>query len=340
MQIIRRNTQYAIRNTRITLAHGNGGRLMHELIERFRLKLSNRILDEMADAAEFNINKNRFAFSTDSYVVKPLFFPGGDIGKLAVYGTVNDLAVKGAKPLFMSVAFIIEEGLEISVLDKIIESVKKASGKAKVQVVTGDVKVVEKGSADKIFINTSGLGFIDSKHSIGTKAKAGDIIIINGEIAEHGIAILNARENLGFRSKIKSDCANINFEIKRCLKVSKRISVMRDPTRGGLATTLNEIAKASNLGIEVYEKDIPIKTSVKKMCDILGFDPLYIANEGKFVSFVSKNDASRVRSAIGKKARIIGEVVKSHRKEVHLKTTIGSSRILPMLESDQLPRIC
>jgi len=325
----------------VTLAHGNGGKLMHELIEKLRIKFSNSILNEMADAAELNIKKGKLAFSTDSYVIKPLFFPGGDIGKLAVCGTVNDISMRGAKPLFISLAFIIEEGLEIALLEKIADSIKKASEYAKVKIVTGDIKVVEKGSADKLFINTSGLGvIIHPERSIGKAAKENDVIIINGSIAEHGITVLNAREKLGFISGIKSDCCTLNLEVEKCLAASKKISVMRDPTRGGLATTLNEIAKTSNLGIEIYEKDIPIKTSVKKMCDALGFDPLYIANEGKFVCFVNENDASHVKRALGKQSRIIGKVVKSHKKEVYLKTEIGSSRILPLLESDQFPRIC
>lgn len=323
----------------ITLAHGNGGRLMHELIERLRVKFSNRILDEVADAAELIVDRKKLAFSTDSYVVRPLFFPGGDIGKLAVSGTVNDIAMKGARPLFISLAFIIEEGLELAVLEKVAESIKKTVKKSGVKVVTGDVKVVEKGKADRLFINTSGIGVIAGK-GIGVRAKPGDEIIINGPIAEHGMAILNAREKFGFISAIKSDCRNLNFEVGRCLNASENISVMRDPTRGGLATTLNEIADSSNLGIEVCEKAIPIKPSVKKMCDILGFDPLYVANEGKFVCFVKAEDAAKVRRAMGRRARIIGNVVTSHRKEVHLKTELGVSRILPMLESDQLPRIC
>jgi hydrogenase expression/formation protein HypE len=325
----------------ITLAHGNGGRLMHELIRGLRIKFSNRILDETADAAELSIKSKRLAFSTDSYVIKPLFFPGGDIGKLAVCGTINDISMKGAKPLFISLAFIIEEGLELSIVEKITDSIKDASKKAKVKVVTGDIKVVEKGASEGIFINTSGIGVIRGKaRSIGVKAKAGDAIVINGPVAEHGMAVLNAREKFGFVSRMKSDCRNLNFEVELCLRASKNISVMRDPTRGGLATTLNEIALSSNLGIEVSERDIPIKSNVKKMCDILGFDPLYVANEGKFVCFVNEKDASKVKRAMGKDARIIGKAVAGHKKAVHLKTELGSSRILPMLESDQLPRIC
>ena len=330
-----------MKDKRITLAHGNGGRLMHGLIELLRIKFSNKTLDEMADAAELRVNKNRLAFSTDSFVVKPIFFPGADIGELAVYGTVNDISMKGARPLFISLALIIEEGLEMSILEKIASSIRKASRKARVTVVTGDLKVVERGACDKIFINTSGIGVIENKNTrVGTRAKKGDVIIINGGIAEHGMAILNARENFGFDSSIKSDCQNLNFEVEKALEVSKNISVMRDPTRGGLATTLSEIADASNLGIEIDEMDIPIKKSVKNLCDVLGFDPLYIANEGKFVCFVKEKDAIKVKKAIGPKAKIIGKVTSSHKKEVYLKTKIGSSRILPMLETDQLPRIC
>ena len=326
---------------RITLAHGNGGRLMHELIERLRLKFSNKILDEKTDAAELRILKGRIAFSTDSFVVKPLFFPGGDIGKLAVFGTVNDLSMKGARPLFISLAFIIEEGLEFSLLERIAQSIKEASKQAKVEIVTGDIKVVERGSADKIFINTSGIGLITYPGKpIGACARINDVIVLNGPIAEHGMAVFQAREKFGFISDIKSDCCPLNFDVERCLTASRHISVLRDPTRGGLATTLNEIAQASNLGVEIYEKYIPIKPSVKKMCAILGFDPLYIANEGKFVCFVKGKDASKVKQVLAKGARIIGRVVSKHRREVYVHTEIGSSRILPMLEFDQLPRIC
>ena len=326
---------------KITLAHGNGGKLMHELIERLRLKFSNNILDEMTDAAEIDTKNKKIAFSTDSYVVNPLFFPGGDIGSLAVFGTVNDVSMKGARPLFMSLAFIIEEGLEFSVFDRIVKSIKDASKKSRVKIVTGDIKVVEKNAADKLFINTSGIGVIERAHvKISSKSKPGDAIIINGAIAEHGMAILNARENLGFRSAIKSDSRNLNFEVEKCICASRRISVMRDPTRGGLATALNEIAGSSDAGIEIYESEIPIKRSVKKMCDILGLDPLYIANEGKFLCFVDEKDASKVKKVMDKNARIIGRVVSAHRGEVRLRTTLGPSRIIPALVSDQLPRIC
>lgn len=325
----------------ITLAHGNGGRLMHELVEELRLSFSNRFLDELSDAAELKVPAKRLAFSTDSYVVKPLFFPGGDIGKLSVCGTVNDISMKGAKPLFISLAFIIEEGLEFKVFKRIVKSIKEAAKKAGVLVVTGDLKVVEKGAADKIYINTSGIGIIeDNRTRIGPKARQQDLILINGPIAEHGLCIFNEREDLGFKLKIRSDCTNLNFVVEKCLKASKRISIMRDPTRGGLATTLNEIARHSDLGIEIDAKKIPIMPAVKKMCDILGFDPLYIANEGKFVCFVNASDVKSVKHAMGKSAAIIGRVTDSHKREVILNTDIGSKRILPILEIDQLPRIC
>jgi len=330
-----------INTDKITLAHGNGGRLMHEAIKKFRLTFSNRVLKDISDAAEFSIKGARLAFSTDSYVIKPLFFPGGDIGKLAVYGTVNDISMKGAKPLFISVAFIIEEGLEWSIVEKIVRSIKKAADISDVMIATGDMKVVERGAVDKIFINTAGIGVINHPAvNISSKAKSGDIIIINGAIAEHGMAIFTAREKLNFKSSIKSDCSNLNFITERCVSKSKNISVMRDLTRGGLAQAMNEIADSSNLGIEISQKDIPIKPNVKKICDVLGFDPLYIANEGKFVSFVEKKDADRVKKAMGPGARIIGRVTAKHKKEVYLTTEIGSSRILAMLEKDQLPRIC
>jgi hydrogenase expression/formation protein HypE len=326
---------------KITLAHGNGGRLMQELVDRLRQKFSNPILDEMTDAAEMNLSTSRVAFTTDSFVVKPLFFPGGDIGQLAVYGTVNDLAMKGSRPLYLSLAFIIEEGLAFSVFDKITQSIKMAAQRAQVQIVTGDIKVVEKGAADEIFINTSGLGVIEKGQAvISARAREGDVIIINGPIAEHGLAIFEAREKLGFSSRIKSDCGPLNHVIQRCLKVSKNIHVLRDPTRGGVATVLHEIVHSSKLGIEIDSQAIPVRRDVKNMCDILGFDPLYIANEGKFLCFVPPQDAPAVRRAIGKSSRIIGRVVRQHKEEVYIKTETGVNRLLAMLEVDQLPRIC
>jgi len=325
---------------RITLAHGNGGRRMHELVEYFRGKFSNNMLNELADAAEISVKKGKIAFSTDSYVVKPLFFPGGDIGKLAVCGTVNDVSMKGARPLYLSLAFIIEEGFEFSLLEKIAQSIRNTALACSVKIVTGDIKVVEKGAADKIYINTAGIGVIEKNISVGTRARIGDYIIINGGIAEHGMAILNAREKLSFKSGIKSDCAHLNFIVQKCMKASRSISVMRDLTRGGLATALSEIAQASNLGIEICESDIPIKPRVKNFCNVLGFDPLYVANEGKFICFVAKKDIPRLKRAMSIESAVIGNVTKRHKRKVYLKTRVGSSRILPVLEEDQLPRIC
>ncbi|MFH1380413.1 MAG: hydrogenase expression/formation protein HypE [bacterium] len=324
----------------ITLEHGNGGRLMHELIRHICRRFPNNILREAADAAEFKTPGARLAFSTDSYVIKPLFFPGGDIGKLSVYGTVNDISMKGAEPLYISLAFIIEEGLSVSIFDKIINSIAQAARKAGVLIVTGDIKVVEKGSADKLFINTAGIGLISYPGRITAHAQINDLIIINGSIAEHGMAIFNAREDFKFISSIRSDCTNLNFDVHKCLKTSKNIHVMRDLTRGGLATSLNEIALTSNLGIEINESAIPVKPAVSHMCNILGFDPLYIANEGKFICIASAKDAIKLKQALGRSASIIGKMTGSHKKEVYLTTRIGSQRIIPMLESDQLPRIC
>jgi len=325
----------------ITMAHGNGGRLMHELVGGLRREFSNKILDEMTDAACLDIDKKRIAFSTDSYVIKPVFFPGGDIGKLAVCGTVNDLSMMGARPFVLSLAFIIEEGFRISDLKRITRSIKANADRAGVKVVTGDIKVVEKHAADGIYINTSGIGVIGKDDcKVGRKAKAADAIIINGHIAEHGLAVLNARENFGFESDIRSDCANLNHIVEDCMRSVKKISVMRDLTRGGLATSLNEIALSSNVGIDVFEDRIPIREPVRRLCDALGFDPLYVANEGKFISFVSGKDVNRVKKAMGKYASVIGQVTDKHKKEVHLRTDLGTSRLVPMLEADQLPRIC
>jgi len=293
----------------------------------------------MADAAELVVKGRRFAFSTDSYVVKPLFFPGGDIGKLAVCGTVNDLSMKGARPLYLSLALIIEEGLPVEVLDRIADSVRLSARAAGVKIVTGDLKVVEKGSCDGIFINTAGVGVIEGR-PVGVKARSGDVIILNGPIAEHGSAVLNAREGFGFSSSIKSDCRNLNFEAARCMAASRKISVMRDLTRGGLATSLCEIASSSNLGIDVYEKEVPVKNGVRRFCDALGLDPFYVANEGKFVCAACERDASKILKALPAGAKAIGRVTRLHKKETHLITSLGARRMLPMLESEQLPRIC
>jgi hydrogenase expression/formation protein HypE len=293
-----------------------------------------------------NIGGKKFAFSTDTYVVDPVFFPGGDIGELAIYGTVNDIAMCGGIPLYLSAGLVIEEGFLISDLERIIKSMGAAAEKAGVKVVTGDTKVVPKGAADKIFINTSGIGLIPDDVDVGCeKAVPGDIIILSGTIADHGIAVLTQREGMTFTSSIKSDSAPLNRMVERIFTASKKVHVLRDPTRGGVGASLNEIAEKSNSGIKIYENKIPVKNEVKSICELLGFDPLYIANEGKLLAFVSPEDAGKVLSAIredefGKDACIIGEVVSGHPGKVFLETGIGGTRMVDMLTGEQLPRIC
>lgn len=332
--------------SKILLSHGSGGKLTHKLLKDLVFaNFSNPILDKCDDSAVFEL-KGKVAFTTDSFVVNPLFFPGADIGKLAVCGTINDLAVMGAKPLYLTCAFIIEEGFEIALLEKIIQSMKKSGKSCGIKIVGGDLKVVETNAADKIFINTSGIGIINEKINISANnAKAKDAIIINGYIGDHGAAVMSARADYKLKTPIKSDCAGLNSLIQEILKVSKKIRVLRDPTRGGVATTLNEIALQSKVGIEIYENQLPVRKEVKSFCDILGIDPLYLACEGKVLIFVGETDAEKVLNKVqknpcGKHARIIGKVVSSHKSTVLLHTKIGSSRILDMLTGEQLPRIC
>lgn len=331
----------------ILLAHGSGGKLTHQLIEKMFLpQFKNKFLEPLHDGAVFTIGDKKFAFSTDSYVVNPIFFPGGDIGELAVNGTVNDLAMCGAHPLYLSSAFIIEEGLPVNDLWRIVLSMEEAAKRAGVMLVTGDTKVVDRGKGDKIFINTSGLGIIDKGIEIGPKRiKDGDRIIVNGEIALHGIAIMSVREGLEFETEIKSDTAPLNSLIEDMLKASKNIHVMRDPTRGGVATTLNELAEQSELGIVVNEEDIPVPDAVRGACEILGLDPLYIANEGKLLAFVPPDECDRVlftmrKHPLGRNSVVIGEVVNQHAGTVVMKNRIGGNRVLDMLTGEQLPRIC
>jgi hydrogenase expression/formation protein HypE len=332
---------------KILLSHGSGGRLMHKLIsDLFISNFSNPILNKLNDQAIIDINENRIAFTTDSYVVDPLFFPGGNIGELAVYGTVNDLSVGGAIPLYLSIGFIIEEGFDVSELEKIILSIKNACERAEVNIVTGDTKIVNKGKTDKIFINTSGIGIIPKDVDCSVEnVKISDKIILSGTIGEHGMAIMTTREGIDIKNNIKSDCRPLNHLVKKMLDCSKKINCMRDPTRGGLATTLNEIAESAKTGIEIYEENIPVLESVKAACEILGFDPLYVANEGKLIAFVDCSIADDMLKVMrnhpdGKDAAIIGEVVENHPKKVILKTFIGGSRIIDMLSGEQLPRIC
>ena len=332
---------------KILLSHGSGGVMMHKFINDTILqKFSNPILDKLNDQAIFDVGEYRLAFSTDSYVVDPIFFPGGNIGDLAVNGTINDLAMGGAKPLHLSVGFIIEEGLDMDDLKIIIESMAKSARDAGVTIVTGDTKVVPKGKADKIFINTSGIGIVPKGINLsGDNARIGDKIIISGTIGDHGMAVLTKREGIAIEGNIKSDSMALNKLTGKMLNHTAQINCMRDPTRGGVATTLNEIAGQSGVGIIIYENMLPVNEGVKSACEILGFDPLYVANEGKLLAFVNPEVADGLLEVMrsteeGKDSCIIGEVVKEYPKKVVMKTILGGSRIVNMLTGEQLPRIC
>ena len=331
----------------VTLAHGGGGTLSQKLIQKMFLpQFDNPLLNLQHDGAIFEAGKSKLAFSTDTYVVNPIFFPGGNIGELAVNGTVNDLAMCGATPKYLSVGFIIEEGFSMEELWQIILAMKKAAEFAKVQIVTGDTKVVDKGKGDKIFINTSGVGIINVGRNISPlNCKHGDKIILSGKIAQHGMAIMSAREGLEFESEIKSDTAALNKLVDNIFEVSENIHVLRDPTRGGISSSLNEIAQSSNFGMQINETEIPIDEQVKAACEILGLDPLYIANEGKLIAIVDNSDAEKIlekmrQSEFGKDAVIIGEITEENPGKVIMKTSIGSNRVVDMLSGEQLPRIC
>jgi hydrogenase expression/formation protein HypE len=331
---------------RILLAHGSGGRLAHELVAGdFVAVLTNPLLAKLDDAAVFDLS-GRLAFTTDSYVVSPLFFPGGDIGKLAVCGTVNDLAMTGARPLYLSLSFIIEEGLSRRDLARVVASVHKAAGEAGVEIITGDTKVVNRGSADGLFINTAGIGIITEGVNIsGSNAQPGDRVILSGPIGDHGIAVLSQREGLSFATRLESDCAPLGKLVAGMLAVSRNIHCLRDPTRGGLATTLNELAAQSKVGIRIDEDRVPVREEVLAAGEMLGLDPLYIANEGKLVAIVPPEDADGILESVraneyGKEAAIIGEVTAEHPGRVVMKTSLGTSRIIDMLVGDPLPRIC
>jgi hydrogenase expression/formation protein HypE len=330
----------------ILLSHGSGGRLTHNLISELLLaKFKNPILEELTDSALIHY-KETIAFTTDSFVVSPLKFPGGDIGKLAVCGTVNDLVMLGAQPEYLSLAFIVEEGLDYRSLQQVVDSISINAASCGVWVVTGDFKVVEKGSCDKIFINTSGIGRILKNRNLSIRnIEAGDEVIVTGNIAEHGLAVLAKRKELDFRFNIQSDCAALNALIIPVLKKTNAIKFMRDPTRGGLATTLNEIAEASSLGIIINEKQIPISTKVKAAAELLGIDPLYVANEGKAILVVGKDETESVltllkKHPLGRNARRIGAIAKAPSNRVVLTTVLGTQRIVDMLTSEPLPRIC
>lgn len=331
----------------IVLAHGGGGKLSHQLIEKMVLpQFDNELLAPLHDGAIFSINGARLAFSTDSYVVSPIFFPGGDIGKLAVHGTVNDLAMCGARPLYLSVGFILEEGTPMTDFWRVVQSMREAADAAGVKLVTGDTKVVDRGKADKIFVNTTGIGIVpDGVNIHPARAEAGDKIIISGPIAVHGIAIMSVREGLEFETEIASDTAPLNGLTEAMFAASKNIHVLRDPTRGGVTSALSEIAQTARVGMLLDEASIPIDEEVKGACEILGLDPLYVANEGKLLAIVPPDDAEKVLAAmrahpLGRQSAIIGEITPDHTRFVIMKTRVGGMRVVDMLSGEQLPRIC
>jgi hydrogenase expression/formation protein HypE len=331
----------------IVLAHGSGGKLSHQLIEKLVLpQFQNELLEPLHDGAIFSLNGERVAFSTDSYVVSPIFFPGGDIGKLAVHGTVNDLAMCGARPLYLSASFILEEGLPMEDFWRVVQSMHAAADAAGVKFITGDTKVVDRGKADKIFINTSGIGLVPAETNIHpARATIDDKIILSGPIAVHGIAIMSVREGLEFETEVASDTAPLHELVAAMLARKIDIHVLRDPTRGGVTSALTEIAQTAKVGMLLDEGSIPISEEVKGACEILGLDPLYVANEGKLLAIVAAEDADRVlkilRShSLGTEAAIIGEVVNEHPGLVMMKTRVGGTRVVDMLSGEQLPRIC
>lgn len=337
-----------VKERNILLAHGSGGGMMHELISDLFIKhLGNEILNEQTDSAVLSVGSGEISFTTDSFVIDPLFFPGGNIGKLAVCGTVNDIAVSGAEPLYLSASFIIEEGFPLGELELIIESLALEARKAGVLIVTGDTKVVNKGKCDKLFINTAGIGRLKKENRHISKAlnlQEGDVIIINGNIGDHGLAVMNAREAFNFKTLVESDCACLNHLIQDVLD-KYPVKFMRDPTRGGVATVMNELASKTNFGIELSESDLPVSNGVKAMCEILGFDPLHIANEGKVLIVAAEKDGLKIldllkNDILGKKSAIIGRVVNEHPGRVVLRNETGGRRIVDSLTGDQLPRIC
>ena len=331
----------------VLLGHGSGGRLSAELMRSIFLPaFRNPVLARLDDQAIVNVNGTRLAFTTDTFVVKPLFFPGGDIGSLAVHGTVNDLAMGGAKPLFLSAAFIIEEGLSMDVLRRVVDSLHAAARNAGVEIVTGDTKVVEQGSGDELFINTTGIGLVpDDLELSANRARPGDKVLLSGSIGEHGIAILAQREGLEFECPVESDSAALHNLVAGMLNASREIRCMRDPTRGGVSSTLNEIAEQSRVGIRLEESAIPIREEVRGACEMLGLDPLYVANEGKLIAIVAPEAADVLLHAmrsnpLGRNAQMIGTVVEAPSPIVTIRTALGTSRIVDMLTGDQLPRIC
>jgi len=334
---------------RVLLGHGSGGKLSHDLIDNlFAHYFDNEILRQQSDSAIVAWGTKHLAFTTDSFVVDPLFFPGGDIGRLAVAGTVNDLAVSGAVPKYLSCGFIIEEGFSMNKLEKIVQSMADEAAKAGIYIVTGDTKVVDKGKCDRLFINTSGVGEISEEHKLigsGSQIKAGDKVLINGGIGEHGMAIMSARNELNISTPVKSDCACLNTLIAQVLAESNEIHFMRDATRGGLGTVVAELVKGKDFGLQLDEEKLVQDEGVRGMCELLGFDPLYVANEGKVLMVVGEEDAEKVLKLmrthpLGQKAAIIGEVINTKAGMAWLNTVVGGKRIIEMLSGQQLPRIC
>jgi len=329
------------------MAHGGGGRLMNQLIDRvFGTAFANPLLDQRHDGSAFDSPSARLAMTTDSYVIRPRFFPGGDIGCLAVYGTVNDLAMCGARPLYLTAGFILEEGLPMADLWRVIRSMREAADQAGVALVTGDTKVVDRGKGDQIFINTSGVGLVEPGVRIHpSRARIGDKVLINGPIAVHGIAIMSVREGLEFETEITSDTAPLNGLVQAILAACPDVHVLRDPTRGGVTSALAEIAEQAKVGIRLEETRIPLSEAVKGACEILGLDPLHVANEGKLLAIVPAESADAVlatmrKHPLGGEAALIGEVVDDHPGLVTMKTAVGGSRVVDMLSGEQLPRIC
>ena len=336
-----------MRHSTVQLAHGSGGKLSAELIATMILpRFANQALDRLNDQAVLALPPGRIAFSTDTYVVDPLFFPGGTIGELAINGTVNDVAMAGAAPLYLSVGLVLEEGLAMETLHQVLVSMEQAAVKAGVQVVTGDTKVVPRGKCDKIFINTSGLGLVpDGLDLDASHLRVGDRVIVSGTVGDHGLAVLTCREQLSFTTEIRSDTAALHGLVGLMLHASPEIRVLRDPTRGGVATSLNEFAQSAGLGIVVEEGAIPVHPAVRGACEVLGLDPLTVANEGKLLVVVGPGSADRLLTAmrgheLGREARVIGEVVDDHRGLVALRTGLGVKRVLEMPVAEQLPRIC
>jgi len=336
-----------MKNRRIMLAHGAGGKISHELLhELFLPFFDNDILRPLDDSAIISTGPSKLAFTTDSYVVKPLSFPGGDIGRLAICGTVNDLAMVGARPLGLSASFILEEGLAIEEIEKVLSSMREAARQATVRVVTGDTKVVEHGAAEGLYINTAGIGLIPQGVDVrGSKAMPGDLVIVNGPIGDHEIAVLVARGEFSLRGTIESDCAPLNGLVEAMLEACRDIHVLRDPTRGGLAAVLWEIANDSGVQVVLEEESVPIREEVRRVCDLLGFDPYYLANEGKLVAFVPQEKAEKLLKTMkahpmGREAGIIGQVRAENPGKVLLRTMIGGHRLLEPLSGEQFPRIC